>query len=117
MDFWIKKYPHHLDHQGDQGAESNHSSYCARISFGGFVNPAEKIVQCLDTSKDIAKELNLARYHSWTDALANAKEMRRNGDHDNAEAILNLSQDGLKLWKLAWDQSLSYFIRLSTSFP
>lgn len=59
VDYWIKAYPLHLDLLGGQYAESNHSNHCTRMSFGGFLQPADQVFQCLERSKDVAKEMNV----------------------------------------------------------
>ena len=117
VDYWIKNYPLHLNRLGDQGAESNHSSYCARISFGGFVQPAEQVFQCLERSKDIAKELNIKRWESWTEALQDAQTMRQNNDIENCMALLKLSPEGLRLWNDSKEESEFYSTRPSTEYP
>ena len=59
LDYWIKSCPLHLNRAGDQGVESNHSRFCTRVSFGRFVQPAQKVFEFLERRKDFAKELNI----------------------------------------------------------
>ena len=61
---------------GDQGTESNHSSYCARTSFVAFVQQTEKVVQFIERSKYVAKELNIKRWEVWKDELQKGAMMR-----------------------------------------
>ena len=55
VDYWTNRHPLYLDRIDNQGAEFNHYSHCTRISFGGFAQPAEQVVQCLERVKDVAK--------------------------------------------------------------
>lgn len=117
VDAWIKSYPLQLNRQGDQGAEANHSSYCNRISFGGFVQPAEQVVQCLERSKDIAKELDSKRYESFTSALQDAATLRKEGKVDECNALLQLAPEGKRLWDEAQREYNLYSTRTSTTHP
>jgi hypothetical protein len=103
VSFWTKSYTGHLDRLGNQGSESNHSSYCQRISYGAKVNPAEQLAQCLERSKDKAKELNAARYRYYTNAMASVANISSNSnrteaDVQHAHALTHLSSEGLKQW-------------------
>jgi len=100
---WTKSYTGHLDRLGNQGSESNHSSYCQRISYGAKVNPAEQLAQCLERSKDIAKELNAARYRNYANAMRlvaniSSNSNRTEADVQHAHALTHLSSEGLKQW-------------------
>ena len=117
VDAWIKSYPLQLNRQGDQGAEANHSSYCSRISFGGFVQPAEQVVQCLERSKDIAKELDSTRYESFTSALQDANTFRHEDKMDECNALLQLAPEGKRLWDEAQREYKFYSTRPSTTHP
>ena len=46
--YLTRSYRGHMYRLGDQLAESNHFSYCARISFGCFIEPAKQVVACIE---------------------------------------------------------------------
>ena len=69
MEYWINSHQSHLNLIGNQDAESNHSSHYEIMSFGGFVQPTELVVQFLWRSKDAAKELNINQWETWIEAL------------------------------------------------
>lgn len=103
VSFWTQKYSGHLDRLGNQGSESNHSSYCQRISFGAMVEPAEQLVDCLERSKDLAKELNVLRYKTFTANLEKRDEIMSNKnateeEKETAIALVQLSPEGLEQW-------------------
>ena len=114
VDYWIKSYEGQLNRVGDQGAEGNHSSYCARISFGGFVHPAKQLTQCLERSKDIGKELSTNRYELYMKDLNEANDLRKNCCIEDANALLSLSPEGLKLWNEAKELAPHYQMRPSS---
>ena len=70
---WIKSCHMYLCRLGDQGAESNHSSYCVSICFGGFMNPAKQASESITRCQYQASELSNKRWICWTTDLNIAK--------------------------------------------
>ena len=96
---WIKSYHMYLCRLGDQGAESNHLSYCVRIYFGGYMNPAEQVSESITRCQYQADGLINKIWIFWTKYLNIAKEWKTNGiDPNYIEALLALSLDGLFIW-------------------
>ena len=99
----------HLGRLGDQGAELNHSIYCVRISFGGFMNPAEQVSESITHYQDQAAELSNKRWVFWTTDLNIAKEWKTKGrDPNDIECLLDLSPDGLFVWEYFQDKYPHY---------
>ena len=95
----IKSYHMHLGRLGDQGAESNHSRYCVRISFGGFMNPDKQMYESITRSQDQAAELSNKRLICWTADLNITNEWKTKGVYpNNIEALMDLLPDGLFIW-------------------
>ena len=93
---WIKSHHMHLGRLGYKGAEYNHSSYCVRISFGGFMNPSEKVSESSTRCQYQATKLINKRWMFWTTDLNIAKEWKTKGrDTNNIEALLDFLRDGL----------------------
>jgi|GEM_PF-4980773 len=102
--YWTKNYAGHLNRLGDSGSESNHSSYCQRISFGAMVHPAEQLAQCLERSKDMAKELAALRYQHYLQAMKlaadiNTKSNKTKADDQQVQALTQLSPEGFRQWE------------------
>ena len=117
VSFWTRSYPGHLDRLGNQGSESNHSSYCQRISFGAVTEPALQLVQCLERSKERAAELNLARWKYYSDCLTKRAELLLKGkdlddrDRQNANALIELAPEGLTEWQECNEELPHYSMR------
>ena len=96
---WIKSYHMHLGRLGDQGAESNHSSYCVMISFSGFMNPSKEVYDSITRCQYQAAELSNRIWIFWTTDLNISKELKTKGrDPNNIEALLALLSDGSFIW-------------------
>ena len=105
IDCWIKNYEGHLDRLGDHGSEAKHASYCARIPIDGYIEPVKQIVQCLERSKDMAKELDMSRYRDYAEVLIDVVTLHEKGRHEDAKALLVLSPEGWKIWSHASTES------------
>ena len=93
----------------DQGAESNHSSYCARISFGGFMNSAEQVSDSITRCQDQAAELSNKRWIFSTTDLNIANEWKTKGrDPNDIESLLDLLPNGLSIWEYCRDKYPHY---------
>jgi len=104
---WIKQYDMNLGRLGDQGAESNHSSYCQRISFGSFMEPVEQVTESIGRQQDISAELHNERYEKWHNDSIKASDWKIKGEdssgvkknmHD-VNALLSLSPSGYAIWE------------------
>ena len=108
---WIKQYLMNLGRLGDQGAEANHASYCVRISFGGYMEPVEQVMESIKRSQDISLELYNKCYEQWQLDTVKAASWRSEGrDNTNISALLALSPDGFKIWQHCKSESVYYTI-------
>ena len=106
---WINSCHMHLCRLGDQGAESNRSSYCVRIYFCGFMNPTEQVSESITRCQDQATELSNKRWICWTTNLNIAKEWKtKGGDPKNIEALLALLPNGSFIWEHCRDEYPHY---------
>ena len=120
--YWTKSYEGHLNRNGDQGSEANHSSYCQRISFGSFIQPAEQVVQCLERSKDIAKARDQTLFKYFSEVRRCAIEINQSSnisfeDAQNRDAMLSLGKDGYELFKECQAEAMYYSKRPSSEHP
>ena len=98
---------------GSSPAESNHSSYCARIGRVSIVEPAAAVQQCIQHQIDISKEYSadLSRYHLTSRAKASL--LKGSSDVPNKAALLALSSWGFELWEQVSSQSHFYSTEVS----
>ena len=80
----------------NKGAELNHSTYCIRIYFGGFVNPSEQVSESITRYQDQDAELSNNIWICWTTDLNITREWKTKGrDPNNIESFLTFLPDGL----------------------
>lgn len=81
------------------------------------MTPAEQISKCLTRSMDVAKELNAERYKYYLETVATSQELRERGDVQSANAILELSSEGYRIWERARDEAPNYSSRPCVTKP
>ena len=104
---WIKQYDMNLGRLGDQGAESNHSSYCQRILFGLFMEPVKQVSKSIERQQDISSKLHNQRYKKWHNDSVKASAWKIQGEDSNGvkidmhdvNALLSLSPSGFTIWE------------------
>ncbi len=79
------------------------------------MEPAKQIMQCLERSKDIAKELDMSHYKEYANVLIEVSGLISKGKHEDTKAALALSSEGRKIWCYASNESIHYKTRPSGS--